>query len=108
MAETVIYNGETYTRMNSKWVDKNYMVVTHLQGVLDRLLSSQKSTDDLSVEELIAEADKFKEAGSFSCAIDYYEKALNTRTVEVHRFVLPKLTSCYRARGQAAKAIELF
>lgn len=108
MPETVIYNGRTYTRVNGKWVDKNCMVVTHLQKTLDNLLAQQRPMEDLSVNELIAEADKFKEAGTIHLAIKYYETALETHTVEVHKFVLPKLTSCYRAQGQAKKAIEKF
>ena len=76
MTETVSYNGKTYTRVNGKWVDKNYMVVTHLQQILDNLLIGQKEANDLTVDDLIAEADKFKEAGSVYLAIKYYETVL--------------------------------
>ena len=108
MAEEVIYNGKKYTRINGKWADKNYMLVPNLQKILDNIWAQERDLSGLSVEELIAEADKFKEAGSVHLAIKYYETALETHTVEVHRFVLPKLTSCYRAQGQATKAIELY
>ena len=108
MTEQIMFNGQKYTRVNGKWVDKNYMVVTHLQKTLDNLLAQQKPMEDFSVDELITEGDKYKEAGMIHLAIKYYETALETHTVEVHKFVLPKLTSCYRAQGQAKKAIELF
>ena len=108
MTEEIEYNGRKYKRVNGKWVDKNYMVVTHLQKTLDNLFAQQRSTEDYSVDELIAEGDKFKEAGTISLAIKYYEAALETHTVQVHRFILPKLTSCYRLQGQAKKAVELF
>lgn len=108
MAEEVIYNGKKYTRVNGKWADKNYMLVPNLQKTLDNILVQGKDISGLSVEELIAEADKYKEAGSVHLAIKYYETALETQTVDVHKFVLPKLTSCYRAQGQAEKAIKLF
>ena len=84
------------------------MVVTHLQKKLDSLYLQQKSLDALSVDELITEADKLKEAGSIHLAIKYYATALDKDNENVHKFVLPKLTSCYRAQGQAAKAIEVF
>ena len=54
MTETVSYNGKTYTRVNGKWVDKNYMVVTHLQQILDNLLIGQKEANDLTVDDLAA------------------------------------------------------
>ncbi len=108
MAEEVIYEGKKYKRVNGKWVDKNYMVVTHLQKVLDSLLFQQKSIEKMTTEELIAEADKYKDAGTVHLAIKYYEIALETHTVKVHKYVLPKLTSCYRTQGQPEKAIELF
>ena len=40
------------------------MVVTHLQKVLDNLLFQQKPIEEMSAEELIAEADKLKDAGT--------------------------------------------
>ena len=107
MAETVFYNDNTYTRINGKWVDKNYMVVSHLQKTLDNLFSEQKSIEDYTVDELIAEGDKFKEAGNMGLAIKCYKKALEANTPEVFRYVLPKLTSCYRSQGLPQKAIEL-
>jgi tetratricopeptide (TPR) repeat protein len=108
MAETIIYNDNTYKRVNGKWVDKNGMVVTHLQKTLDNLFAKQQPKDNLTAEQLIAEGDKYKEAGSPHLAIQYYEAALKTKTVLVHKSVLPRLTSCYRMQGQAIKAIEIF
>ena len=108
MIEEVIYRDKKYRRVNGKWVDKNNMAVSQLQQILDNILFQQEYIEKLTVEELIAEADKLKEARSVHLAIKLYETALETQTVEVHRFVLPKLTSCYRAQGRPQKAIELF
>lgn len=108
MAETIIYNDNTYRRVNGKWVDKNGMVVTHLQKTLDNLFSKQQSKDNLTADELIAEGDRYKEAGTTHLAIQYYEAALKTKTISVHKAVLPRLTSCYRMQGQAIKAIEIY
>ena len=108
MAETIIYNGQTYRRIKGKWVDKDNMVVTHLQRTLDNLYVKQQSMDRMTVDELIAEGDKYKEAGTINLAIRYYEAAMKTDIDAEHKYVLARLTSCYRAQGRANKAIELF
>ena len=43
--DTVTFNGKDYTKVNGKWVDKDFMVVTHLQKTLDNL--SNKHNGDL-------------------------------------------------------------
>lgn len=109
MKEEVVYSGKKYTRVKGKWVDSNYMAVPHLQKILDKLFEEQRNTDDFTLEELIAEGDRFKSAENYHLAIKYYVTALETtQDVNTYRYVLPRLTSCYRGQGQAAKAIELF
>ena len=108
MTDTITYNDNTYKRVNGKWIDKNNMVVTHLQRTLDNLFAKQQPKENLSVEGLIAEGDRYKGAGTTHLAIQYYEKAMETNTVDIYRYILPRLTSCYRIQGQAKKAIEVF
>ena len=108
MAEMITYNGQTYRRVKGKWVDKNGMVVSHLQKTLDNLFAKQQAMDNMTAEELIAEGDKYKEGKTSHLAIKYYEAALKSGTINTHRFVLPKLTSCYREQGRPKKAIELY
>ena len=66
----------------------------------------QKDISGLSTEELIQEGDIFKDANNAYKAIRYYVKAMEVKTPDVIRSVLPRLTSCYRAQGQPEKAIE--
>ena len=107
--EEVIYNGKKYTRIKGKWVDSNYTTVPNLQKILDKLFEEQRNPDDFTLEELIAEGDRFKEADNYHLAIKYYVTALEaTQDLKTYRYVLPKLTSCYRGQGQAKVAIGLF
>ena len=76
MAETIEYNGSTYRRAGGKWVDKNNMVVTHLQRTLDNLYAKQQSSDALAADALIAEGDRYKEGETYHLAIQQYVKAL--------------------------------
>lgn len=110
MNDEIVYNGKKYTRIRGKWVDRNFMTVpVGLQSTLDTLFEEQRNLDDFTLDELIAEGDLYKGAESFHFAIKYYAIVLEeTQDVNTYRKVLPRLTSCYRAQGQAAKAIELF
>ncbi len=109
MKEQVEHNGQTYTRIKGKWYDKNHMAVPHLQKKLDELYESQRNLDDFTLEELVAEGDRFKAAESWHIAIRYYDRALEvTQNVQTFRLVLPRITSCYRAQGRAKDAIALY
>lgn len=109
MKDEVIYNGKKYTRVNGKWVDSSYMTVQHLQKALDALFEEQRSLDDFTIEELLAEGDRFKSAENYHLAIKYYLAGLEaTQEVNTYRYILPRLTSCYRGQGQAKRAIELY
>ena len=87
----VVYKGKTYTRNNSKWVDKDCMVV---HETLQR--------------ELIDEGDKFKASYTYEPAIAFYEKAIELCDEETLKYILPRITSCYRQEKRPKKAIELF
>ncbi len=102
------YQGKLYTRNNSKWVDKDHMVVpAYLQHILNTL-TFQEDIDSISYEEAKSEGDKYKASESYNLAIKYYEVALkkadNFPRVSV---ILPRITSCYRKVGKPRKVIEL-
>ena len=108
--EEIIYNGKKYSRIKGKWVDSNYITVpTSLQSTLDALFEEQRNLDVFTLEELIAEGDRFKGAESYHLAIKYYATVLEeTQDVNTYRYVLPRLTSCYRAQGRATEAVGLY
>ena len=57
MKKTCEYQGKLYTRNNSKWVDKDHMVVpVYLQHILNTLTFDED--DSLSYEEAKSEGDK--------------------------------------------------
>ena len=76
MAE-IVYNGKTYTRNNSKWIDRDYMVVHEtLQRELNQLYLKTLDLSSYSLKDLISEGDKFKESYTYDYAIAFYEKAV--------------------------------
>lgn len=102
------YQGKLYTRNNSKWVDKDRLVVpTYLQDILNNL-TFQEDMDSISYEEAKTEGDKCKASESYNLAVKYYEAALkkadNFPRVSV---ILPRITSCYRKVGHPKRVIEL-
>ena len=60
MAE-IVYKGKTYTRNNSKWIDRNYMVVhENLQRELNQIYLHTLDFSSYATKDLIDEGDKFK------------------------------------------------
>ena len=103
------YNGKTYYRNNSKWVDKDCFVVpVYLQNILNTLTYNENNAYDMSYEEAKREGDKCKKSETYPLAVKYYECALKKadsfKRVSV---VLPRITSCYRKINQPQKVIEL-
>lgn len=103
------YNGNTYYRNNSKWVDKDSLVVpTYLQNILNALAYNELDVSVMSYKEAKEEGDKCKRSETYPLAIKYYrhalEKADSFQQVSV---VLPRITSCYRKTNQPKKVIEL-
>jgi tetratricopeptide (TPR) repeat protein len=70
---------------------------------LEQLDYSQYSTS-----ELVAEGDKLKESSSYASAISFYEKALEDCDEVTHKYILPRITSCYRKNNMPRKVIDLF
>lgn len=107
--DKIEYNGEIYTRRTSKWFDsRNLVVYDTLQNILNQMYLQTCDLSKYNVEELVREGDKFKESTSYISAIKFYEKALEDCDEETHRYILPRITSCYRKCNMPRKVIELF
>ena len=107
--DTLEYNGEVYTRRNAKWVDgRNLVVYENLQKSLNHLYLEKLDYSMYTVNELVAEGDKFKESTSYTSAIKFYEKALQDCDEVTHKYILPRITSCYRKNNMPRKVIDLF
>ncbi len=107
--ETIKYNGKTYYRRGEKWEDEMHIIVHEtLQRELNDAYSESQDLSNLSYSELVKEADKFKESSSHYLAIRYYEEAVRKGGLSDIKYVFPRITSCYRKKGQAKKAVNLF
>ena len=105
----IVYNGKTYTRNNSKWVDRDCMVVHEtLQRELNRIYLKTLDFSSYGIKELLDEGDKFKASFTYDAAIVFYEKAVELCDEETLKYILPRITSCYRHEKKPRKAIELF
>lgn len=103
------YNGKTYKRNGSKWVDDSNMVVpTYLQNILNTLLYQQQDVSDMSYDAAKREGDKAKKSESFTLAIKYYRQAIDEAdNYSQIAYILPRISSCYRKNNQPRKVIEL-
>ena len=107
--DTIEYNGQTYTRRHSKWIDSdNLAVCESLQKTLNRIYLESTDLSSYSVEDLIAEGDKFNNSSSYQSAIRFYEKALEDCDADTYNYILPRITSCYRKCNMPRKVIDLF
>lgn len=104
------YQGKTYYRNNTKWVDRDFMVVPlYLQHILNTLWHDEEAATAMSYEEAKAEGDRLKQSESYTLAIKYYELSLKQVENEAQiSVVLPRITSCYRKINRPRKVIELF
>lgn len=106
--ETLIFEGETYRRINGRWVSSRQMVVHEgLQRDLNKAFAKELDVTKLSMKECIIEGDKFKQSGSAFIALKFYEQALLNANRSTMAYLLPRMTSCYRQTGQAQKAIDI-
>ena len=110
MDEKLEYDGKTYYRRNGKWYDSSYCeVLTHLQDKLNKLYNNSINYDTMDYYEIIKIADGFKKTNSFTMAITTYEIALEKTNKKYEiKYILPRITSCYRMNHQPNKAIELY
>ena len=107
--DKIEYNGEIYTRTNSKWADSRHHIVhDSLQNFLNQQYLKTLDYSNYSIDELVAEGDKLKESNSYSSAIVFYEKALGGCDETTYKYILPRITSCYRKCNMPRKVIDLF
>ena len=103
------YNGKTYYRNNSKWVDSDSLSVpAYLQHILNTLALGSEDISDMSYADAKREGDKLKASESYELAVKYYERAIKAtdspgRTARI----LPRISSCYRKLGRPRRVIEL-
>jgi tetratricopeptide (TPR) repeat protein len=107
--EKIEYQGETYTRRNSKWANsQNFIVPEGLQKILNTIYIKNLDSSSYSVEELVKEGDRLKDSSSYITAIDFYEKALDDCDEVTYQYILPRVTLCYRKSNMPRKAVDLF
>ena len=103
------YKGDLYRRYGSKWVDyRNFVVHSALQDELNHVYVNNVDLESLTLPELIYEGDKYKESSSYSIAIRFYREALVYADADEVRYILPRITSCYRKTNYPDLAIHLF
>ena len=96
-------------RTQSKWVDSRHLVVHEsLQKTLNEMYLKTLDYSSYTVEELVKEGDKFKDSSSYQDAIAFYEKALADCDEVTYKYILPRITSCYRKNNMPRKVIDLF
>lgn len=106
--DTLTHLGVTYTYRAGKWVDDRYMIACEsVQQLLNKKYYSSVDTTTMSIETLVADADKLKEGTSYDLAITMYEQASKTADQKTLAYILPRLTSCYRKANRPDKAIVL-
>ncbi len=106
--DKIEYQGETYTRNKTKWLDSRHLTVhDSLQKTLNELYTASLDPCAMDMNELLEHADKFKASSSFGLAIRFYEYAAEEADFKTLSYILPKLTSCYRHQGFPEKAIEI-
>lgn len=100
--------GKRYTRRSGKWVGADNMVVPEiLQDKLNRAFYETIDLSKLTAEEIIREGDQFKSSASYGLAIRFYAYSLECAAFNDAAYILPRLTSCYRAQGRARDVIEM-
>ena len=102
------YEGKEYTRRNKNWVDKDHFVVcTSLQDKLNKLYFETLDISDLTLAELIKTGDQFKASDSTQLAVKCFEAAIKKAGQKEAKYILPRLTSCYRKLNQPQKVVFL-
>lgn len=106
--DTLVFEGQTYTRRSEKWVDSRSMVAPEgLQKDLNREFAKQLNPALLSLEECVAHGDRFKNSSSTGLALKFYEEATKKADRSTMAYILPRMTSCYRQNGMPQKAIDI-
>ena len=105
----MLYDGKEYVNNNGKWYYKNIAVPLYLQQKLNKEYNKAIEKEDLNEEELVKIADNYKKSKSITLAIKFYERAIaKSKNIDNIKYILPKITSCYRENNLPQKAIKLF
>lgn len=105
----LIFEGKRYIRRDEQWTDSSYIIVSEtMQRKLNDAYARTIDLSELCYDELVSEADSFKESSSYLLAISYYEAAIRKATANDIKYILPRVTSCYRRSKQPQKAIKVF
>jgi tetratricopeptide (TPR) repeat protein len=103
------HEGQIYYRIRSKWTDDRHIFVCqNMQKKLNKAHIASLDLSVFSVEDLVVEGDKFKQSDSFDYAIAFYERALEECDGITMKYILPRITSCFRQNNQPKKVVELF
>lgn len=107
--DKIVYEGKTYLRYSDKWSDSSHVIVPEtLQRKLNRMFSETIDFSSMRYEQILAEADRYRDSSSYTLAIKYYEYAITKGGEHNARIIFPRITSCYRRSGQSKKAVELY
>ncbi|MBE6804644.1 MAG: hypothetical protein E7528_07095 [Ruminococcaceae bacterium] len=103
------YKGKIYARYNSKWCDKNYIVVPlYMQNELNKCYYDFVKNSCFNFAELVDIGDEFKKGDSYNWAIEIYLLANEKASKSEVSTVLPRITSCYRKMNKPKMAIDIF
>lgn len=105
--DTIILDGRKYVRRSQKWSENNIIVPDPLQKRLNRIVADSMNPLEATADELISNADKFKESGDYLSAAKQYMEALVKCDRNEYSSILPRLSSCYRKLGQPEKSLTL-
>jgi len=108
MDDILEWEGKRYTRRSGKWVGSDHTVVPEiLQDKLNRAYYETIDLSKLTADEAIREGDKFKSSASYGLAIKLYVYSMERASYKDAVYILPRLTSCYRAQGRAQDVIKM-
>ena len=106
--DELVFNGKKYMRHTDRWTDENYVVVPEvMQRKLNERLLQDIDFSALSVNDAVKEADKYKRSGDQLTAIKCYEVAISKGTQRDIAYIIPRISSCYRAVKMPEAAIQL-
>jgi tetratricopeptide (TPR) repeat protein len=106
---TVEYEGQKFSKRKGIWYDPSFMAAPiNVQKKLNTLAVSQIDYDTMTLQQIIDIANGFKASESYGLALKAYDKALEKSDIDKVKYVLPLITSCYRAINKPEKALEVY
>ena len=93
----------------SQWILDVISWILFWRAQLNYETNEQINYDIMNYREIIHLADGYKKSQSFTMAIKAYEKAIEkTGEVKEIKYILPRITSCYRKDNRPDDAIALY